>query len=88
MGTGWAGKFQEIQVFCRISTETLAPGNSGKFLLNLQRFNSIPLGATCPFSPLSPFFLLGLVLLWFLSLSCLLRRGLRPRQAYAACLHA
>ena len=30
---GWAEKFREIQVFCRISTETLGPGNSGKFIL-------------------------------------------------------
>ena len=29
----WAGKFREIQGFCRISTETLGPGNSGKFIL-------------------------------------------------------
>ena len=31
--SGWAGKFREIQGFCRISTETLDPGNSGKFIL-------------------------------------------------------
>ena len=30
--SGWAGKFRKIQVFCRISTETLGPGNSGKFI--------------------------------------------------------
>ena len=28
-----AAKFWEIQGFCRISTETLGPGNSGKFIL-------------------------------------------------------
>ena len=27
------GMGREIQVFCRISTETLGPGNSGKFIL-------------------------------------------------------
>ena len=31
--SGWAGKFQEIQGLCRISTETLGPGNSGKIIL-------------------------------------------------------
>ena len=29
---GWARKFREIEGFFRISTETLAPGNSGKFI--------------------------------------------------------
>ena len=28
--SGWAGKFQKIEGFCRISTETLGPGNSGE----------------------------------------------------------
>ena len=31
--TGWAKKFREIQVFFRISTETLSLGNSGKLIL-------------------------------------------------------
>ena len=30
--SGWAPKFQEIEVFCRISTEALDPANSGKFI--------------------------------------------------------
>ena len=31
IGMGW--EIWEIQRFCRISTETLGPGNSGKFIL-------------------------------------------------------
>ena len=30
---GMGLKFREIQDFCRISKETLGPGNSGKFIL-------------------------------------------------------
>ena len=30
--SGWAGKFREVQGFCRISTETLGPGNPRKFI--------------------------------------------------------
>ena len=36
-------------------------------LLNLQKFSAGPLGATCPFSPLSPFFLW---VCFFFVLSC------------------
>ena len=66
-GPGGKAFFGRQSCSCTIKLTLTWPQLVFFVVLNLQRFNNIPVGATCPFSPIIPCFGFGVLFLFVLS---------------------